>query len=153
MHGKFIPLRLHGAAMTQWMLPCLIGGTPPAEEFIAAVQISLLRLKRALKIPVSMSCGRASLGGQFSLMSIASEGRPSERHRAGDFQSPHKGQKSEQRDLDSNNKFLCLGRSAVPCFALHSNAEAITFQMVRPQDVCFPAGYVFVPGQSLLQEV
>ena len=51
------------------------------------------------------------------------------------------------------NEFLCLGRSAVPCFALHPNAEAITSQLHRPQDVCFLDGYVLVPRHSLRQEI
>jgi len=50
------------------------------------------------------------------------------------------------------NEFLRWGRSAVPCFALHPNLEGNTpNEGFRPQDVCFSAGYVFVPGMQCLK--
>ena len=35
----------------------------------------------------------------------------------------------------------------MPCFALQSQFRGIAYQFVRPQDACFLAGYVLVPGQ------
>ena len=52
-------------------------------------------------------------------VSIASKGQGRNVTQTGVF-NPRSVQ---QRDLDSNNSFRCLGRSAVPCFALNPNVR------------------------------
>jgi|GEM_PF-6239681 len=138
----------------------------------------LLRVRRVLKVPASVSFRRASFGRDTNeRLPVRQDGRPQDTQ-TGIFNARAKEeipatsdrqrrflfvlerltfyQKERRRSLDllqesSRINSSCRSRSAVPCFALESQCRGRDFLRVRPQDVCFSGGHVI--STRLLQEV